>query len=189
MKSNYAFNSFSVVIPVFNEEEIIEESINSILSICSRTNLDYEIIISENGSNDNTLSIAEKICKNYSEVILTSSKTPNYGQALRDGFLIAHNPIIISFDIDYYSETFLKQALTLGDNYVALTASKRMMQSNDGRKFIRKIATNIFVSILKILFNTSLSDTHGMKALKKKLSINIFMMLSQLKTFLILSSC
>ena len=168
MKSNYAFNSFSVVIPVFNEEEIIEESINSILSICSRTNLDYEIIISENGSIDNTLSIAEKICNNYSEVILISSKTPNYGQALRDGFLNAHNPIIISFDIDYYSETFLKQALTLGDNYVALTASKRMMQSNDGRKFIRKIATNIFVSILKILFNTSLSDTHGMKALKKE---------------------
>lgn len=168
MKSNYAFNSFSVVIPVFNEEEIIEESINSILSICSRTNLDYEIIISENGSNDNTLSIAEKICNNYSEVILISSKTPNYGQALRDGFFKAHNPIIISFDIDYYSETFLKQALTLENNYVALTASKRMMQSNDGRKFIRKIATNIFVSILKILFNTSLSDTHGMKALKKE---------------------
>lgn len=168
MKSNYAFNSFSVVIPVFNEEEIIEESINSILSICSRTNLDYEIIISENGSIDNTLSIAEKICNNYSEVILISSKTPNYGQALRDGFFKAHNPIIISFDIDYYSETFLKQALTLGENYVALTASKRMMQSNDGRKFIRKIATNIFVSILKILFNTSLSDTHGMKALKKE---------------------
>ena len=168
MKSNYAFNSFSVVIPVFNEEEIIEESINSVLSICSRTNLDYEIIISENGSIDNTLSIAEKICNNYSEVILISSKTPNYGQALRDGFFKAHNPIIISFDIDYYSETFLKQALTLEDNYVALTASKRMMQSNDGRKFIRKIATNIFVSILKILFNTSLSDTHGMKALKKE---------------------
>lgn len=168
MKSNYAFNSFSVVIPVFNEEEIIEESINSILSICSRTNLDYEIIISENGSIDNTLSIAEKICNNYSEVILISSKTPNYGQALRDGFFKAQNPIIISFDIDYYSETFLKQALTLEDNYVALTASKRMMQSNDGRKFIRKIATNIFVSILKILFNTSLSDTHGMKALKKE---------------------
>jgi len=168
MKSNYAFNSFSVVIPVFNEEEIIEESINSILSICSRTNLDYEIIISENGSIDNTLSIAEKICNNYSEVILISSKTPNYGQALRDGFFKAHNQIIISFDIDYYSETFLKQALTLEDNYVALTASKRMMQSNDGRKFIRKIATNIFVSILKILFNTSLSDTHGMKALKKE---------------------
>jgi len=168
MKSNYAFNSFSVVLPVFNEEEIIEESINSILSICSRTNLDYEIIISENGSIDNTLSIAEKICNNYSEVILISSKTPNYGQALRDGFFKAHNQIIISFDIDYYSETFLKQALTLEDNYVALTASKRMMLSNDGRKFIRKIATNIFVSILKILFNTSLSDTHGMKALKKE---------------------
>ena len=168
MQSNYAFNSFSVVIPVFNEEEIIEESINSILSICSRTNLDYEIIISENGSIDNTLSIAEKICNNFSEVILISSKTPNYGQALRDGFFKAHNPIIISFDIDYYSETFLKQALTLEDNYAALTASKRMMQSNDGRKFIRKIATNIFVSILKILFNTSLSDTHGMKALKKE---------------------
>ena len=169
MEPNYAFNSFSIVVPIFNEEEIIEESVNNILSICFRTNLNFEIILSENGSHDNTKSIAEKFSNKYSEVKLISSNTPNYGEALKNGFLRASNPIIVSFDIDYYSESFLQNVLTLEKKYAALTASKRLINSNDGRRFIRRIATNTFVLILKILFKTSLSDTHGMKAIRKEI--------------------
>ena len=50
MDSNSSFNNFSIVIPIYNEEEILAESINNILSICERTSVEYEIIISENGS-------------------------------------------------------------------------------------------------------------------------------------------
>ena len=61
MKSKFSFNSFSVVVPVFNEQEILEESINNILSICKRTELKFEIILSENGSTDSTLELSKKI--------------------------------------------------------------------------------------------------------------------------------
>ena len=50
---------------------------------------------------------------------------------------------------------------------MALVASKRLSESEDERTLIRKMATSVFVFILKLLFRTSLTDTHGMKAIRK----------------------
>ena len=66
MDSNSSFNNFSIVIPIYNEEEILAESINNILSICERTSVEYEIIISENGSTDNTKNLARDFEQNNS---------------------------------------------------------------------------------------------------------------------------
>lgn len=171
MDSNSSFNNFSIVIPIYNEEVILTESINNILSICDRTSVDYEIIISENGSTDSTKKLARDLEQNNSKVVLIESDHPNYGEALKRGFLKCKNEIIISFDIDYYSESFLKECLLLEEKYAGLIASKRLSNSEDGRRLIRKLATNFFVYILKILFKTKLSDTHGMKAVRKS-SVN-----------------
>ena len=167
MDSNSSFNNFSIVIPIYNEEDILEESLNNIISICERTDIDYEIIISENGSTDNTKNIAIKFEQSNSKIVLIKSDNPNYGEALKRGFLKCKNEIIISFDIDYYSENFLKECLLLEEEYAGLIASKRLNNSEDGRRLIRKLATNFFVYLLKFLFKTKLSDTHGMKAIKK----------------------
>ena len=167
MDSNSSFNNFSIVIPIYNEEDILEESLNNIISICERTDLDYEIIISENGSTDNTKNLARKFKQSNSKIVLIESDNPNYGEALKRGFLKCKNEIIISFDIDYYSENFLKECLCLEEEYAGLIASKRLNNSEDGRRLIRKLATNFFVYLLKFLFKTKLSDTHGMKAIKK----------------------
>ena len=42
-----------------------------------------------------------------------------------------------------------------------------MSESEDERTIVRKLATSTFVLILKFLFQTSLSDTHGMKAIRR----------------------
>ena len=168
MKSKFSFNSFSVVVPIFNEEAILEESVNNILSICKRTELNFEIVLSENGSTDSTLEISKNISSKHEEIRVIHSDIPNYGMALKSGFVEAKNQLVVSFDIDYYSESFLNEALCLDVKFSAITASKRLSESNDGRRFVRKIATNSFVFLLKFLFSTSLSDTHGMKAIRKK---------------------
>ena len=167
MESKFNYKNFSIVIPIYNEEEIIKESTNAIFAICNRTGLNFEIIFSENGSTDNTKKIAEELAKKYPEIKIISNSKPNYGNALKAGFELAKNDLIISFDIDYYSESFLHEALMLDDQYSSITASKRMGLSEDGRSFVRKLATNCFVILLKTLFSTKLSDTHGMKAIKK----------------------
>ena len=167
MESKFNFKNFSIVIPIYNEEEILEESTNAIFSLCKRIEIDFEIIFSENGSNDKTKAIAEKLSNKYPEIEVISNPEPNYGNALKTGFELAKNDLVISFDIDYYSESFLSEALKLESEYSAITASKRLGSSEDGRRFIRRLATNFFVILLKTLFGTKLSDTHGMKAIKQ----------------------
>ena len=167
MESKFNYKNFSIVIPIYNEEEIIKESTNAIFAICNRTGLNFEIIFSENGSTDSTKTIAQELIKKYPKIKIISHAKANYGNALKAGFELANNDLVISFDIDYYSESFLHEALVLDDQYSSITASKRLGSSEDGRRFVRKLATNFFVNLLKILFGTKLSDTHGMKAVKK----------------------
>ena len=173
MKSNSMFNSFSIVIPIYNEEEILLESVNSIISMCERTELTYELLLIENGSTDKTLEIAQSISNMNNSIKVHTLNQANYGNALKNGFSLAIYDLVVAFDIDYYSETFLITSLQLESEFSAITASKRLQTSEDARRLIRRIATNFFVTLLKVLFNTDLSDTHGMKALKKS-GINKF---------------
>ena len=173
MKSNSMFNSFSIVIPIYNEEEILLESVNSIISMCERTKLTYELLLIENGSTDKTLEIAQSISNMNNSIKVHSLNQANYGNALKNGFSLAIYDLVVAFDIDYYSETFLITSLQLESEFSAITASKRLQTSEDARRLIRRIATNFFVTLLKVLFNTDLSDTHGMKAIKKS-EINKF---------------
>jgi glycosyltransferase involved in cell wall biosynthesis len=167
MGANFTINNFSVVIPIHNEEDIVLDSAEKIYEICNKTNIEFEIIFSENGSNDKTLDLINDYCTRKKECKVISSKIANYGMALKNGFEKAKNEMIISFDIDYFSEQFLIDSISLDKKYSAITASKRLNDSEDGRKLIRRIATNFFVTLLKILFQTSMSDTHGMKAIRK----------------------
>jgi len=167
MGANFTINNFSVVIPIHNEEDIVLDSAEKIYEICNKTNIEFEIIFSENGSNDKTLDLISDYCSAKKECKVVSSEIANYGMALKNGFEKAKNEMIISFDIDYFSEQFLIDSISLDKKYSAITASKRLNDSEDGRKLIRRIATNFFVTLLKILFQTSMSDTHGMKAIRK----------------------
>ena len=167
MGANFTINNFSVVIPIHNEEDIVLDSAEKIYEICNKTNIEFEIIFSENGSNDKTLDLINDYCTTKKECKVISSKIANYGMALKNGFEKAKNEMIISFDIDYFSEQFLIDSISLDKKYSAITASKRLNDSEDGRKLVRRIATNFFVTLLKILFQTSMSDTHGMKAIRK----------------------
>ena len=167
MKMNNMINNFSVVIPVFNEEEVFLESANKIYKICLEMNKPFEIIFSENGSTDNTVKLIETFIRDKNNCFMINNNFANYGLALKNGFESVKNDIVISFDIDYFSKKFLLQALQLNENFVALVASKRLIESEDERTLIRKMATSVFVFILKLLFRTSLSDTHGMKAIRK----------------------
>ena len=172
MSGKFTVKNFSVVVPVFNEEDILLQSAVQIYDICKRKGLDFELIFVENGSEDKTLSLLKTFVSKKEECRLVILELANYGNALKHGFLNAENQIVISFDIDYFSEDFLEDALKLNKKYAAITASKRLVKSDDGRRFIRRLATFIFVTILKLLFKTKLSDTHGMKAVRKASIIN-----------------
>ena len=161
-------NNISIVIPILNEEKNLIRLIKEIEDVKNQMNLNnFEVILVDDNSTDNTKKIANALKNKYSEIKIIYNQEPNYGNALKAGFELAENDLVISFDIDYYSESFLREALMLEGKYSSITASKRLGSSEDGRTLIRRLATNLFVILLKTLFGTKLSDTHGMKAIKK----------------------
>ena len=59
-------NMISIIIPIYNEEENILELCNRIISSLESYSCEYEIILIENGSTDNSL----KIIKEYEYICL-----------------------------------------------------------------------------------------------------------------------
>ena len=96
MKMNNMINNFSVVIPVFNEEEIFLDSANKIYKLCEEMNMPFEIIFSENGSSDNTVNLIDAFINKKDNCFIIQNEVANYGLALKHGFKIAKN--------DYFEE-------------------------------------------------------------------------------------
>ena len=68
----------SIVTPTYNEEENIELLCKKYFFELSKLNYDYEHIVIDNNSNDNTVSILREICKNDKNVkVIVNNK--NYG--------------------------------------------------------------------------------------------------------------
>lgn len=94
--------TFSVVIPVYNVEKFLEKCINSILN---QTYKDFEIILVDDGSPDNS----PKMCDDYAEKhsIIRVLHKPNGGlvSARKAGANIASGDYIVCVDSDDWVET------------------------------------------------------------------------------------
>ena len=79
----------SIVIPIYNEEKILEESVLDLIENIDAdprlSQRSYEVILSENGSTDDTVDIARRLEGRFDEVRLLRTGEPNYGLALRRG--------------------------------------------------------------------------------------------------------
>ena len=95
----------SIVIPIFNEEESIEQLIGKIIAILADCNLSYEIICIDDGSQDKSSQVLSKLTQrfnNFKAIILRR----NYGQtpAMAAGFKYAKGKIIVTLDGDLQND-------------------------------------------------------------------------------------
>ncbi len=93
--------SISFLVPAYNEEETIEDTIKSLV------NLDYpqnkkEIIIINDGSIDKTLEIAKKLERKYSIVRVLNKKNSGKANSLNEAIKIAKGELIAVTDADSY---------------------------------------------------------------------------------------
>ena len=160
----------SVVLAAHNEEPYLADTVAKLLEGLRSRGVDFEIIISENGSTDGTVALAQRLSTEASEVRYLSLLTPDYGAALRAGLLEARGDVVVNFDVDYYDLEFLDRALARmdePDRPAIVVGSKRQPGSVDTRAWSRRLVTLGFTTVLHLAFGLSVSDTHGMKALRR----------------------
>jgi glycosyltransferase involved in cell wall biosynthesis len=159
--------TISVVVPSHNEAGYLGEAVPKLLSEMADVPASVTIILAENGSTDGTAGIAIDLAARHAEVEVIRLSQPNYGAAMRAGFRAAGGEWVANFDIDYFSGKFLTEALARADEADIVLASKRTEGSDDRRSVLRRLGTLVFNRLLRWLFSSKISDTHGMKMVRR----------------------
>ncbi|UQD51451.1 glycosyl transferase family 2 [Bacillus methanolicus] len=96
MKSDYQ-PFVSVVIAAYNEEKVIAKAIRSILD---SDYPNFEVIIVDDGSKDNTAKVVQEICNEHPNVRLIQKENGGKASALNRGFEESRGEIVVSLDAD-----------------------------------------------------------------------------------------
>lgn len=91
----------SFIIPCYNSEKTIEKVVNDIEELSTKKGWDYEVILINDSSKDNTFSVIKKICDNNKKVT-GINMARNFGQhaALMAGFNQCVGDVVVCLDDD-----------------------------------------------------------------------------------------
>jgi glycosyltransferase involved in cell wall biosynthesis len=169
IKSDQNMNpQISIIVPVFNEEEILEERIHFLNSYLKAHFENFEIIVSENGSRDLTREIIGSLEDKLASVRgLTDASVADYGLALIEGIRAASFNEVAILELDYFDFDFLERGYKKLSDFDLIIGSKKISPGIDQRSLKRKLFTNGYNLLLKIFFGLPLSETHGLKVLRK----------------------
>jgi glycosyltransferase AglD len=160
----------SVVMPAHNEAGYLKTAVREVSEGIRARGHDLEVLVVENGSTDDTLAIARDLADELPHVRVSSRAVADYGAALRDGVLAATGDFVVTFDVDYYDLGFVDDALALLSHAAPpaiVVGSKRAPGARDQRPWPRRFVTAVFSWLLRFGFSLSVSDTHGMKAMRR----------------------
>ncbi len=91
----------SVIIPAYNEEKRLPESLKSALDFLKRQPYSWEIIVSDDGSSDGTARLAREMLQGYPHQVLVAPANRGKGHAVRQGILAAEGQYVLHSDADF----------------------------------------------------------------------------------------
>jgi glycosyltransferase involved in cell wall biosynthesis len=92
--------SITVVIPVHNEATFLPGALPQLFEVMSKVEADIKVVVAENGSTDETAALVRTAMASYPTLSLLELPEPDYGAAMRAGFLSADTDWVVNFDID-----------------------------------------------------------------------------------------
>lgn len=162
--------ALSIVIPVYNEESIVEQAAAELTRGLDERGWDYEIIFAENGSRDRTQEILERMTKANPRLHWFHSERPNYGVALKAGIVKARGDVVVCDEIDLCDLSFYDAVVPslLRGEADLIVGSKAAKGASDQRPLIRRVATRVHNGLLRVSLGFKGTDTHGLKAFRRQ---------------------
>jgi len=148
----------SIIIPCFNEEQVIYGSIEKILDWSDRNNLIIELVIVNNASTDKTISEVNKF-KNQKNLVLLNEDSKGKGFAVIKGLRACNYNKALILDADLSADISEFNLSWLNRDNLLIIGSRRL-----GREIntpvIRKISGSILNFIERKILNVEFKDIH-----------------------------
>ncbi len=129
-------HSLSIVLPAYNEEQVIGTTLEQVLHVLAGWVKDFEVIVVNDGSTDRTGAVISVITETEPRVkIVTHARNQGYGSALADGFAAATKELTFFMDSDgQFDIRDLARLLLFIDEYDAVIGYRLDRQDTWVRK-------------------------------------------------------
>ncbi len=167
----------SFVIPAYNEEVFIEDTLGTLDLVVKDKTGQYEVVVVDDGSEDNTFMKALKYSRRNGHVkVIRYSKNAGKGHAVKTGFMRSSGDIIIFMDGDMEIDmTTISKYVEALENADIVIATKWHPESKVYMSSTRKVLSRTFNVLVRILTGANLKDTQvGLKVMKRTAVDNIF---------------
>jgi glycosyltransferase involved in cell wall biosynthesis len=172
----------SIIIPAWNEEKVIYKNLHEVDKTLNaafkKTNIDYELIIVNDGSSDNTHKEIQRAAReNHKIKLVTYTKNGGKGFALKYGFQFCTGDLVtfLDADLDLHPRQivhFIGYMRKYGVDIII--GSKRHPQSKICYPFSRNLLSTAYHFITRCFFRLKLTDTQaGLKLFKYEVLADI----------------
>ena len=146
----------SVVMPVFNESETIDEIIRRVLAVPLR----IQLIVVDDGSSDGTRDILPRLERELGFTLVLQPSNQGKGAALRRGFEEVRGDIVViqDADLEYSPEEFPSLIELIADGRADVVYGSRFLGRHGVFLFTHYLGNQLLTFVTNILYNTMLTD-------------------------------
>ena len=169
----------SVIMPAYNEEKQILHNIGETANVFNQFGCNYEIIVVDDGSLDDTYKEAVKARDKYANVVVKRNRlNRGKGRAIKYGFKFAQGDYVVFLDADLdLHPSQIKGLFNImkRESSDIVIGSKRHSASILNYPKRRKIISYVYNLLIRILFASQIRDTQtGLKVFKRKVLDSLF---------------
>ena len=158
----------SLVVPVHNEAGLLRVNASVLSEYLARHFSRYEIILVENGSVDETVTVARRLGEAVGGVRVLELEEACLGEALKAGVRSAAHDRVVYFPIDLSADlAFIPESVRLLDDYSLVVGSKRLGVGLDRRPLHRRALSWGYHWLVRRMLRTSLTDSTCVKAYRR----------------------
>lgn len=166
--------SLNVVVPVYNEEKELEESVETLHRFLSRelVDFDWKITVVDNASRDKTFTLAKTLAAHFDHVVAMHLDQKGRGRAVKHAW--RHEPADFNayMDVDFSTDLKHLPALvrSLARGYdIAIGTRNAHGARVYGRSLLRTVTSKGYILLIKLFFWVHFSDAQcGFKAVTRK---------------------
>ncbi len=170
----------SLIFPAYNEELRLPKTIDQTLKYLEKRKLNYEIIIVDDGSKDQTSKIVLDLCKEYPQIrLLSYAVNRGKGYAVKFGVLNSKGKLVLFADADGATPIVELERLEQGiaEGY-DIAIGSRALNSNDTKviaQWHRKLIGRIYNLFVNLFVVPKIKDTQcGFKLFKQAVAREVF---------------
>ena len=170
----------SIIMPAFNEAGYIASAIEETVETFSKFGCQWELIVMDDGSSDNTFEIAEKASLKYPQQVIVKKNPYNLGKgrAIKKAIHYISGDYVVFLDADMDLHPLQVQTLfdiMRLDNADIVIGSKLHPNSVVNYPFERRVMSFVYYLLVRILFNLPCHDTQtGLKVFKTQVLREVF---------------